>query len=186
VGFNDPRKGVMGYYDLAREVRIEISKQRRKDGDASADRVMLEARLADLGIRVASALVEMGDLDGAVYHLSNLSAIPFQFQQLRLQKALLWLQLGDVAAARRCVVDGSDSGKIVLALSDMADGKYAEAAEAWKRLCETDKSNSLYSQNLAVCLLYSGLMAEVCALFKILLLDSFNKSIRHLANADTV
>jgi trafficking protein particle complex subunit 12 len=168
----------MGYYDLAREVRIEISKLRGKGGDASADRAMLEARLADLGIRVANALVEMGDFDGAVCHLSNLSAIPFQFQQLRLQKALLWLQLGDVAAARRCVVDDSDGDKVVLALSDMADGKYAEAVEAWKKLRESDKSNSLYSQNLAVCLLYSGLMAEVCVPFKLLSIDSFNKSIK--------
>jgi hypothetical protein len=123
-------------------------------------------------------LVEMGDFDGAVCHLSKLSVIPFQFQQLRLQRAILWLQLGDVEAARRCVVDDSDSGKIVLALGDMADGKYAEAAEAWKKLCESDKTNSLYSQNLAVCLLYSGLMAEVCLPFKLLFLDSFNKSIK--------
>jgi hypothetical protein len=154
----------MGYYDLAREVRMEISKLRGKDGDAGEERVMLEARLADLGIRVASALVEMEDLDGAACHLSTLSAMPLQFQQLRLQKALLWLRLGDVAAARKCIVSDSEGDKVVAALSDMADVKCGNAVEAWKKLCESDKSNSLYSQNLAVCLLYTGRMDEVSTL----------------------
>lgn len=161
VGFNDPRKGVMGYYDLARELRTDISKLRGKGGDVNEERAMLEARLADLGIRVASALIEMEELDGAVCHLSKLSTIPLQFPQIRLQKALLLLQLGDVAAAQKCVVGDSEGDKIVAALSDMADGKYGDAVEAWKALCERDESNTLYSQNLAVCLLYAGRMDEV-------------------------
>lgn len=168
IGFNDPRKGIMGYYDLARDARLALSSLRRavKEDSAAADvtlveRQMWEARLWDLGIRVAGALVEMEDLDGAARHLATLSEA--QDRMLGFRKALLWLRLGNVEAARGCVAGGreEEGGLVVAALGDMADGKYVEAAGVWERLVERDGGNEMYRQNMAVCLLYSGQMGEV-------------------------
>jgi trafficking protein particle complex subunit 12 len=165
VGFNDPRKIIMGYYDLARQARAEISRLKGKAGleEEEAERKMWEERLLDLGIRVASALVEMEDLEGASHHLRKLSsnASPSSTQYLDLQRAILWLRIGDVEAARRCISGDSDVARVVIALGEMADGNYAEGATAWQRLCNRDPRNGMYRQNLAVCLLYAGRMDEV-------------------------
>ncbi|KAI9730318.1 MAG: hypothetical protein M1818_008221 [Claussenomyces sp. TS43310] len=158
IGFNDPRRCVMGYYDLAREARLEISKVK---GTPSSDeeKMIWESRLEDLGIRVASALVEMEDLDGAAYHLSTLQ--PSDDPKLRLAIALLWLQIGDLTAARGCASGDADIDGVVSALSNMADGKYNEAVQQWRALCDGGSGNEMYAQNLAVCLVYSGRMDEV-------------------------
>ncbi len=153
----------MGYYDLARHARAEIARLKGKtETEDVAERKMWEERLADLGIRVASALVEMEDLEGATYHLGMFSSTSSQPQHLSLQKVILWLRIGNAAAARRCVSGNAEADAVVAALADMADGKYKEAVEAWKHLCEEDSANGMYRQNLAVCLLYMGRMDEVC------------------------
>lgn len=165
VGFNDPRKIIMGYYDLARQARAEITKLKGKSGlEEEIERKMWEERLSDLGIRVASALVEMEDLEGATHHLRKLSssASPSSMQHLDLQRAILWLRIGNIEAARRCVSGDSDTANVVAAISDMADGNYEEAVQAWQALCERYPENGMYRQNLAVCLLYAGRMDEVC------------------------
>jgi len=162
MGFNDPRKGVMGYYDLAREARIEISRLSGKE-ERLEEKAAWVAKLADLGIRVASALVEMEDLDGAAHHLSTLEKS--SDTQLELSKALLWLRVGDLDAAKRCVSGDVDNDAVISALSCMADGQYGEAVEMWSRLCARDSGNEIFAQNLAVCLLYSGRMQEVPILF---------------------
>lgn len=51
---------------------------------------------------------------------------------------------------------------VVAALSDIAEGNYGEASNAWQALCERDPGNGMYRQNLAICLLYAGRMEEVC------------------------
>lgn len=157
IGFSDPRKGVMGYYDLAREARIEMSKLSAEEG--SEEKEKLERKLGDLGIRVASALVEMEDLDGAAHHLSTLGSS--SDPQLEFTKALLWLRVGDLDAAQRCVSGDVDNDAVISALSRMADGEYSDAVAQWTRLCERDSGNEMFAQNLAVCLLYSGRMQEV-------------------------
>lgn len=164
IGFNDPRKGIMGYYDLARQARAELSKVKAKsDFGDGAERKLWEARLADLGIRVASALMEMEDLEGAAHHLATLSeqSTNLEAKPLNLQRAILWLKIGNVEAAQRCVAGDAESAEIVAALGNMADGEYEEAARAWNALCVKDGQNAMFKQNMAVCLLYAGKMEQV-------------------------
>lgn len=221
VGFSDGRKGVMGYYDLAREARAELARRRMRmqlrarsdtgeaatkeqekeeetesgEADENEERrrrrreiQMWTDRLSDLGIRVASALVEMGDLDGAAHHLELLalasaSASASQQQaileelppgnqkhssRLGLQRAILWLKIGDAAAARRCVERDEKGADIIDALASMADGQYGDAVAKWEVLGrryaaeeEEGEEAGLYKQNLAVCLLYAGRMEDV-------------------------
>jgi tetratricopeptide (TPR) repeat protein len=123
-------------------------------------------RLQDLGIRVASALVEMEDYDGAAYFLSTLKPVGEGDDKLALQKALLYLTIGQVDEARSCISTSSgddDGAKTILALAHMADGDYDAAVTTWEALIDTsdEKNNALYMQNLAVALLYEGKMSDV-------------------------
>ncbi|KAI1503810.1 hypothetical protein F5X99DRAFT_374485 [Biscogniauxia marginata] len=184
IGFGDPRRAVMSYYELAREARAEIARARAataapRDGhaaDATAAAAAAELwkrRLADLGIKVAGALVEMDDLAGAADHLTSLASTATDGDdgQLAVARALLWLHLGDVEAARRCVRREGDSGgssgtgeRVVAALADMADGEYEVALGKWRELRDETKEsgteNEMIGVNLAVCLLYTGRMEE--------------------------
>ncbi len=165
VGFNDPRKIIMGYYDLGRQARAEIARLNGKNVICDeSERVLWETRLSDLGMRVAGALVEMQDFEGATHHLRKLSSSrsSLHMTHLNLQRAILWLRIGDVDAARSCVSGDAGADGVVTALSDVADGNYGDAANTWQGLCERDPANGMYRQNLAVCLLYAGRMDEVC------------------------
>ncbi|KAH8193867.1 hypothetical protein TruAng_011965 [Truncatella angustata] len=164
LGFGDPRRAVMSFYDLAREARFEIVRA-GKAHDHSAKEVW-KSRLGELGIRVAGALVEMDDLAGAASHLANLKEESGD-ERLAMAKALLWLHLGDVDAARWCVRDGKAdqiSEKVVSALADMADGGYETALEKWRALKDDLDANGVEDEmvgvNLAVCLLYLGRIEE--------------------------
>ena len=167
LGFGDPRRAVMSYYDLAAEARACIA-------DASAradlsDRELWRARLADLGVRVAGALVEMDDLAGAAHHLATLR--DDDAGQTAFARALLWLHLGDVEAARRCVGPGAVGEKTVAALCAMADGEYEAALGTWKELREGSPEGAedeMVGVNMAVCLLYAGRMQDVSFLFPFL------------------
>lgn len=137
LGFGDPRRAVMSYYELAREARVKLGEAKARH-DMTAVEVWKE-RLGDLGVRVAGALVEMDDLTGAVEHLGTLNGngAGAAGVMVRVRRALLWLHLGDVEAARACVGDGDGKGdgleqRVVMALCDMADGEY----DAALRKCE--------------------------------------------------
>jgi hypothetical protein len=181
MGFDDARRGVMGYYDLAREARLTLTTLKKfrvganeEEKESLNDEVKLwEDRLSELGIRVASALVEMEDLDGATRHLNSLNASASA--GLQMQKALLWLYLGDIDAARSCIEIGDEQGaKVVQGLAHMADGEYADAVNVWKEMVASgtgDGEAPMYRQNLGVCLLYCGKMDEVCS--RPFLLNSF-------------
>lgn len=161
LGFGDPRRSVMSYHDLAREAREWIAR-----AAARRDNVALElwkARLCDLGIKVAGALVEMDDLSGATYHLGSLK--DRGDGKIELSKALLWLHLGDVDNARRCAanVDSEDkhTEKVITALCDMANGNYTAALDTWRSLEDDNLGDEMIGVNMAVCLLYLGKMDEV-------------------------
>ncbi len=130
LGFGDPRRAVMSYYELAREARVKLGEAKGRH-DFSGVEVWRE-RLVDLGVRVAGALVEMDDLTGAVEHLGTLEGGGGGGGMVRVRRALLWLHLGDVEAARGCVGEG-EAGvegveeRVVEALCDMADGEYEAA-----------------------------------------------------------
>ncbi|KAI9832885.1 MAG: hypothetical protein M1819_003915 [Sarea resinae] len=169
IGFGDWRRGVMGYYELAREARAEAAKARViKNMD---EYVMWEARLEDLGLRVVNALVEMGDLESARLHLESLD--PGKRRQGRADSAdetatykarlaLLYLQMGDVGAASRLFPEESDEAAAseaeevidrhtptyaattaltIRALCTTASGDYPAATVQWKRLI------ALHTQN---------------------------------------
>ncbi|KAF1977972.1 hypothetical protein BU23DRAFT_577872 [Bimuria novae-zelandiae CBS 107.79] len=142
--------GVMGYYELARECReaiLSLSTDEEKE--------MWRARLRDCGIRVANVLVEMGDLEG---------------REVAVMETLTWLRLGDITAARRCLSstsspeeenDGDElAGGALEGLIQLADSDYTAAASTFEALYERFPSDAMLTQNLAVCLLYTGRIAE--------------------------
>ncbi|KAI1174590.1 hypothetical protein F4777DRAFT_553226 [Nemania sp. FL0916] len=170
IGFGDPRRAVMSYYELARDARHEIAN--------ATEMEMVEIwkqRLADLGMRVAGALIEMDDLAAAAAHLASLPDADARTPALATSRALLWLHIGDVDAARRCVAVAGAHGtaaeeettavRVVDALADMADGRYPAALDKWRALREEMKRDGVEDEmvgvNQAVCLLYTGRMAEV-------------------------
>ncbi|KAK7398469.1 hypothetical protein QQX98_012156 [Neonectria punicea] len=159
LGFGDPRRAVMSYHDLAREARDNIAKASAKHDNSA--RELWKARLHDLGIQVAGALIEMDDLTGAAHHLSTLR--DRGDGKMALTKALLWLHLGNADSARECAQQGTsnnqDADKIILALCDMADANYDSALEQWKDLKETT-DDEMVGVNMGVCLLYLGRIQE--------------------------
>lgn len=161
MGFGDPRRAVMSYYDLAREARLRLRAALATHDHSASE--LWKARLGELGVKVAGALVEMGDLVGAAAHLAGLRDTGDG--KLGMARALLWLQLGDTAAARRCMGNGEEDGghgaKVVSALCEMADGNYEGAVSAWRGLKEEAEGDEMVVINLAVCLLYMGKMDEV-------------------------
>ncbi|KAH8808118.1 hypothetical protein F5884DRAFT_355863 [Xylogone sp. PMI_703] len=187
MGFNDARRGVMGYYELAREVRAVLShlKKTARGGESSdqneAEIELWESRLDDLGIRVASALVEMEDLEGATRHLKTLKPREGHEAELVTKKALLWMCLGDIEAARQVIGGIRETAKeqhqTMLALAFMAEGRYGAAADVWKVLYDSSDDNTdpgekaMWKQNLAVCLLYTGKMEEARKLLEQLVVE---------------
>ncbi|KAH8675014.1 hypothetical protein BGZ61DRAFT_458173 [Ilyonectria robusta] len=159
LGFGDPRRAVMSYHDLAREARDNIAKASAQHDNSA--RELWKARLHDLGIQVAGALIEMDDLTGAAHHLSTLR--DRGDGKMALAKALLWLHLGNSESARECAQrgagDGQDAEMIILALCDMADAEYESALERWKDLKETT-DDEMVGVNMGVCLLYLGRIHE--------------------------
>ena len=179
MGFNDARRGVMGYYDLAREARLLITslkktRNAKKENDESIEEEikLWEERLADLGVRVASALIEMEDLEGATRFLSILkpssSGTPDANLKLETQKALLWLCLGDVDAARSCLSSAGEGDQhekqVISALAYMADSDFENAVRVWEELisaAEVGDEVAMWKQNVGVCYLYLGRMDSV-------------------------
>lgn len=157
MGFGDPRRAIMSYYDLAREARAEIATA-LANHDNSASEVWKD-RLVDLGIKVTGAMVEMDDLAGAAHHLAGLKSRPDG--KLNMAKALLWLHLGNTDAARLCVKEGEFGDRIITALCGMADGEYETALSTWQELRGEMGEDEMIAVNLAVCLLYTGRMEEV-------------------------
>ena len=166
IGLGDRRRGVMGYYDLAREARTEAFKAQGEE------RKLWEERLSDLGLRVGNALVEMGDLDSAARHLESLRVgVPVEERdKVKARLALLYLRIGDVTAARNCFAVKDDASEVepgangvLEALCSMAEGRYEHAVTEWRKLRQGTlmKNDEMVAQNLAVCLLYTGRMSEV-------------------------
>lgn len=166
LGYGEWRKGIMGYYDLGRDAREEIAR-----AATPVQKQLWQSRLRDLGIRVANVLVEMGDLEGAAEHLSTLGlstgksgADDIETARVRTMEVLVWLRIGDVHAARRCMAsitsseDTSSGPNVLLALLKMAEQDYSAALEQFQSLPKT--SDPMITQNLALCLIYSGHIGE--------------------------
>lgn len=195
LGYGEWRKGIMGYYELARECRKNYAK-----AETDAEKDTWNTRLRDCGIRVANVLVEMGDLEGAGRHLASLGAgaatsgeeddeKTTQYQrEIKLMETLVWLRLGDIAAARRCLApllpsdtdsipDSKDDDSALLpatltALLQLAQPSYPTALTSFQHLHTQHPKNPMITQNLAVCLLYTGRIAEARALLENLARDT--------------
>lgn len=160
LGFGDWRRGIMAYYDLAREARLKIRR-------VPEERYLWNSRLQDLGVRIASALIEMSDTEAGARFLESLpiSDEPSIGQRL----ALVYLSIGDTDQARRCLAGLEKSGHVhdssFMALCSMAEGDYAAASEQWVKFrdVEPKRASALVTQNLAVCSIYTGKIQEVHA-----------------------
>ncbi|KAJ4305485.1 hypothetical protein N0V90_001016 [Kalmusia sp. IMI 367209] len=153
-------RGVMGYYELARECRENILK-----ADSEEDALLWRTRLQDCGIRVANVLVEMGDLDSAGRHLATLSS-ESSSREILVMETLIWLRVGDMDAARRCLSSATSAQPDELidgsleALVQLADSEYAAATTSFQSLHEKFPDDAMVTQNLAVSLLYTGRISE--------------------------
>ena len=167
----DGRRKVSGYFELAREARGKVMDRRE-------ERKVWSERLADLGVGVANALVEMGDWQGAGRHLRSLRVGGGEERKLiRGRLALLWLRIGDLEAAKRMLNEGEEDRelKLLRPLVSMADGEYEKAVGEWGALRDESKEeNAVVMQNLAVCLLYTGNLQEVYILL-IISMEIFTK-----------
>jgi tetratricopeptide (TPR) repeat protein len=161
LGYGEWRKGIMGYYELARECRESIIR-----ADSTEEKEEWRARLHDCGVRVANVLVEMGDFEGAGRHLETLSMSEGRTREISLMETLVWLRVGDMSSARRCLARASDTSPDELvdgtlnALIQLADSDYKAAATSFSTLHEQFPEDAMVTQNLAVCLLYTGHIAD--------------------------
>lgn len=158
-----------GYYELGRECRAEMAKARPGDEEG---KTMWSERLKDLGVRVGSALIEMGDVEGAARFLESSprtrsEAKGAEDQFLRSRMALLYLKMGNVRSAKQCLegMHDQDRAGVLDALCSMAEGDYDSAADEWQRLHDTSPQSGkeMITHNLAVCRLYTGKLAGVGA-----------------------
>jgi hypothetical protein len=161
IGFGDARRSVAGLYELGLDARRQIM---RPEVEPAQKRIWKE-RLADLGIRSVNALVEMGDLDAARRSLASLKGGSGDSDTMRMRKILLHLRIGDVGAAKDTLKESDNLEESALKpLVGMAEGRYDEAVTEWRSLLARNSSKSIEPvvvQNLAVCLLYTGQLAEV-------------------------
>ena len=152
-GNGDVRRGVGGYYDLATEARAEVKKAFDPE-----EKQTWKQRLKELGLCVANTLIEVGDVGAAARHLQSLRPRNRKDEVLEGRLALLYINSGNVDAARQCLSDAKTSS--LKPMLSMAEGRYADAAEEWKALPGSD----IAKQNLAVCLLYTGKVVETLEL----------------------
>jgi tetratricopeptide (TPR) repeat protein len=162
LSYSEWRKGIMGYYELARECRENIVKASTPD----ANKATWRSRLRDCGIRVANLLVEMGDLEGAGRHLATLSGPDDAARDISIMETLVWLRVGDIASARRSLslasthTPSSMLDGVLAALIQLADSEYDAATSSFHLLHEQFPSDAMITTNLAVCLLYTGRIAD--------------------------
>jgi hypothetical protein len=160
IGFNDWRRGIMSYYELAREARFEARRA------PAAERQMWTTRLRDLGLRVANALIETKDLQGAIQHLKTLSIDGEDAGVMKTRMALLYLRCGDVDAAKRCFELTDEHSRFLHPLCTMADGDFTKAASLWaavkSNIDEAADEAATLDQAIAICKLYDGQVHEVC------------------------
>ncbi|KAL5338722.1 hypothetical protein BJX70DRAFT_192478 [Aspergillus crustosus] len=159
IGFGDPRRGIGGLYEIGLEARREIM----RPAIDPTKREIWRHRLSDLGIRTVNALIEMGDLNAAKRSLESLRKTEPVNELNRLRTVLLYLAIGDVDAAKQLSNSDDSEATMFTPLLSMSDGRYDDATLEWRSLLENKNSNpdgAIISQNLAVCLLYTGRLSE--------------------------
>ncbi|KAF2157543.1 hypothetical protein K461DRAFT_20242 [Myriangium duriaei CBS 260.36] len=163
----DGRRSIMSLYTLGGECRTRAAAALDDE-----ERILWTRRLADLGLRVAAELIEMGEFDAAARHLQSLDE-PNDDSDALVRKALLQLRIGDVAAAETTVnetKDGetNDSRATLRGLTQLARGDYTAAMETFAALHETQPQDIVAANNYAVSLLYTGKMDAAAPLLEAL------------------
>lgn len=164
LGYEDWRRGIVQYYELGKECRAEYL-----TASTESQKEMWRQRLAELGVRVGGALIEMGDWEAAGRHLRGLlKGDEREDRGIMDMLALLYLRIGDVNRAAEFV--GGQSVLEVFSL--MVEGEWEKAVEGWRQLIERKEmeyggssgwpGDEMMRQNLAVCLFYTGKLREVC------------------------
>ncbi|KAK1067824.1 hypothetical protein LTR74_006101 [Friedmanniomyces endolithicus] len=146
------RRGVVALYVLAGEARAHL-KQTHMDED-EREHALWSERLQDLGLRVADALVEMGELETAERHLDSLTDV--ELDEVTYRKAMLRIHIGDISGAEH-YLDQLESGNKEATLEillKMADGQ--DANSSWQDLLEQCSDDDMVANNLAVSSLYAG------------------------------
>ncbi|MCJ1398497.1 hypothetical protein MMC11_001697 [Xylographa trunciseda] len=177
---------VTGYYELAREARAEVLKASQEE------REVWRGRLTDLGLRVAGVLVLMGDGGAAGRVLRGLRGDGMQEETWRGRMGLLYLKIGDVKSARALIAPPSTATTatdddaytaILRPLLSLAEGDADLAVSQLAALRDKTPSDPLLTQNLAVCLIYAGRLAEAQPLMEGLVDDgqSFQTLLFNLA-----
>jgi trafficking protein particle complex subunit 12 len=151
------RRGIMALYGLAAEIRTHLRKAR--DGSDAAECQKWSDRLHDVGLRVADALVEMGELETASRHLDTVSDT--DNDEIAYRKALLRVRVGDVTGAERSlnkIQDDHAKGDLA-ALLKITNGDYLDACTSWHKV-NNGRNRELGASNFGVAMLYTGRIAE--------------------------
>ena len=169
LGYGEWRKGIMGYYELAKEARENAVKAASPE-----EKALWKARLRECGIRVANVLVEMGELEGAGGHLRSLSkpegegtSNTQEAREVLFMETLVWLRVGDIKAAKQCLSAATALPKsddkisaTLNALIALADSDYDTSASLFRDLHNKYPEDAMITQNLAVALLYLGHISD--------------------------
>lgn len=171
----------MALYALAAECRA--SAQRAASAGNRDEDSVWQRQLADIGLRVAGELIEMGEAETALRHLDSLdtyAANDVECKNMAARKALLYIRVGDIAAAEQCIAKSSSDSEqtperaILPALVALADSDYNLAVERLSALHAAHPDNEMVTQNLAVALLYTGKSVEAAKLLQSLVDDGQN------------
>lgn len=199
IGYGDARAGVVGYYELAREAREMIGMIRRskQKGHASKgdegeeekgseeeeeEEAIWHRRLKELGIMVGNALIEMGDLAAAKWHLETLAPpedkAAAKDEMLSAQLALLSLQMGDIQSAERHLASfqtkTSESPQSPSALlnplisisQSFPDSSTSQLRTILSSLASSSPYIPLVTSNLAISLLYDARIEDAIPLLE--------------------
>ena len=172
IGFSDPRRGITMLYDLGHELRANIHALH----DSDSHRGELTKRLASISLHVVNSLIEIGDLDCAYRTLlqSKMQKIETVDQDTRI--TILLLKMGRLQEARTLVDNLPIKAPHTLlnkALLELADGNLDEAIVHLRRGAANAAAEdvSLVKHNLAVALLYAGIVQEAQVIFRQLVDD---------------
>ncbi|KAL9036312.1 MAG: hypothetical protein Q9214_006195, partial [Letrouitia sp. 1 TL-2023] len=158
-GYKDPKRGISGYYDLAKSARHAAKRAIAVNNTEDVER--WSSRLKELGFRVGNALIENGDLECAIRHFSSLHAFAADEAEKRAlggRLATLKIRLGDWDGAKKLIdemVSGGGRGEsderaesdseareksyranLLKALVATASGDYGLAINQWRALLE--------------------------------------------------
>ena len=143
------RGGVEAWYELAKDARVQYTRCDRQE-----KRQMWRERLKDVGWKTVDALVEEGDMVGALRQTKGLK-VEMDEAEWAERMLRLYLKCGDVGAAERIVESMQDKGgrkRLCEALVKICAGDYTGAGEILRGI---DKEVGA-KNNLAVMKLYTG------------------------------